>query len=201
MLCCESRCADSPPLHRSANLCPSKTSIKCYYSTFSPNFPLLCKHGQKGSILVGKYYAFDNINMLLLILTVKSMENCYRHLWTKTCESQSLTKDQYLQLWRKRKTAKVSMQAYLKEQGMHMLSQAKTGQQQEAQGHSAQESSSPENAFDSQQGWRRRRKYLLCCGLNQGEVISSCFKQVFCHEVSADLCGKFIYGYWKKEKK
>lgn len=58
----------------------------------------------------------------------------------------------------------------------------------------------PENAFDSQQGWRRRRRYLLCCGLSQGEVISSRFRRDFCHEVSADLHDKFIYGYWKKEK-
>lgn len=86
-----------------------------------------------------------------------------------------------------------------------MLSQAKMGQQEAAQGRPAQESSSPENSFDSQQDWRRRRRYCeeeekLCCGLSQGEVISSCFRWDFCHEVSADLHHKLIYGYWKKEK-
>lgn len=65
-LCCESWWADSPPLHKSANLCPSKTSIKCYYPTFSPNFPSLCKHGQKGNTLVAEYYAFDNTNIFLI---------------------------------------------------------------------------------------------------------------------------------------
>lgn len=75
-----------------------------------------------------------------------------------------------------------------------MRSQAKKGPQEEARGRSAQESNGPENAFDSQQGWRRRRR-LLRCDLGQGEGISSCFKRDFRHEVSADLHEKFISGY------
>lgn len=87
-----------------------------------------------------------------------------------------------------------------KEQGMHMLSQPKARQQEEAQGRSAQESSSPENAFDSQHGWRRRRRYLWCCGLSQGEVISSCFQWEFCHGLSWSPLQVYIWLLKKKEK-
>lgn len=56
-----------------------------------------------------------------------------------------------------------------------MLSQAKKGHQEEVQDLLAQESSGPENNFNSQQDCRRRR-WLLHCDFSQGEVISSCFK-------------------------
>lgn len=203
-LCCESRWADSLLLHKSANLCPSKTSIKCYYSTFSPNFPSLCKHRQKGNTLVGKYYAFDNTNIFLIRWKKSSLSKA----WKIAIGIYEL-KHVSLKAWQRTNTfsygekgtqQRRARRHIFKEQGMHMLSQAKTGQQEEAQGRSAHESNSPENAFDSQQAWRRRRRYLLCCGSSQGEVISSCFKD-FCHQVSAHLHDKFVYGYWKKRKK